>query len=282
MHIKPTDAAPRTFPHCSTDGGPFGVYAPLLLRNGYSPVPIEPGSKRPLAALGDWSRLRDVPLIEAEIATITAEYPNAGLGVAGGYHGLVPIDFDTEDREILATVNSVLPDAIVAKRGRRGATAFFRDPPGSITARKFKGHDGSMLLEVLVTGQTVIPPTAHPETGEPYIWLTDNTLFDVCIDELPQLPSSMSGQTFIERLEAVLQPWLAPKDCMRKLNGAAASTSPDQVSASPPWSPATRAVQGRGHVQGRAQPRCLPRRLQARQVCSPRGVDSGRGGKCTP
>jgi hypothetical protein len=30
----------------------FGLYARLLLRNGYSPVPIEPGDKRPLGALG--------------------------------------------------------------------------------------------------------------------------------------------------------------------------------------------------------------------------------------
>ena len=167
----------------------FGLYAPLLQRNGYSPVPIEPGSKRPLGAFGDWSRLRDTPLTEAEIATIAAEHPNAGLGVAGGYRGLVPIDLDTEDRDILAAINKVLPDAIVAKRGRRGVTAFYRDPSDLIKPRKFKGRDGSMLLELLVTGQTVIPPTIHPETGEPYTWLTEYTLFDVCIDELPELPS---------------------------------------------------------------------------------------------
>ena len=179
----------RASPHADPLSTLFGLYAPLLLRNGYSPVPIEPGSKRPLGAIGGWSRLRSTPLTEAEVAAIAAEHPCAGLGVVGGYRGLVPIDFDTEDRDVLTAINSVLPYAIVAKRGRRGATAFYRDASGTITARKFKGRDGSMLLELLVTGQTVVPPTTHPETGKPYNWLTEYTLFDVCIDELPELQS---------------------------------------------------------------------------------------------
>ena len=167
----------------------FGLHAPPLVRNGYSPVPIEPGSKRPLGAFGDWSRLRTTPLTDDEIAAIAAEHPNAGLGVAGGYRGLVPIDFDTEDKDILAAVNAVLPHAMIAKRGRRGATAFYRDASRTIAPRKFKARDGRMLLEVLVTGQTVIPPTIHPETGQPYSWLTECTLFDVHIDKLPELRS---------------------------------------------------------------------------------------------
>jgi hypothetical protein len=44
--------------------GAFGDCAPLLRRNGYSPVPIEPGEKRPLGAIGDWNRLRIAPLTD--------------------------------------------------------------------------------------------------------------------------------------------------------------------------------------------------------------------------
>jgi hypothetical protein len=62
-------------------------------------------------------------------------------------------------------------------------------PVGLIKARKLKARDGGMLLELLVTGQSVIPPTTHPETGEPYAWLTEYSLLDVNIDELPVLPS---------------------------------------------------------------------------------------------
>ena len=158
-----------------------------------------------MASIGDWSRLRDTPLTEAEIAIIATEHRNAGLGVAGGYRGLIPLDIDTEDREILAAINAALPEAIVAKSGRRGATVFFRDPSGLIKARKLRGRHGGMLLEVLTTGQTVIPPTLHSETGRPYVWMSECTLFDVSIDELPELPPR-----FDERLEEALKAWLPP------------------------------------------------------------------------
>src|SRR6516225_6054602 len=85
----------------------FELHAPLLLRNGYSPVPIEPGDKRPLGAIDDWNRLRQVPLTAEELAAIAAEHPNAGLGVVGGYGGLVPIDIDTEDPNIRAAIDAV-------------------------------------------------------------------------------------------------------------------------------------------------------------------------------
>jgi hypothetical protein len=173
--------------HAHARTNAFALYAPLLLRNGYSPVPIEPGAKRPLGVIGDWNRLRITPLTDNEIASLGKEYPNVGLGVVGGYRGLVPIDIDSEDPDIQAAINTVLPNYLVAKRGRRGVTVFFRDPSGLINSRKFKKADGSMIMEVLTTGQVVIPPTIHPETQQPYRWLTEYTLLEVHIDELPGL-----------------------------------------------------------------------------------------------
>jgi hypothetical protein len=165
----------------------FELHAPLLRRNGYSPVPIEPGEKRPLGAIGDWNRLRATPLTDDDIARVGKMYPYAGVGVVGGYRGLVPIDIDTEDQEIRAAIDRVLPDYLVAKRGRRGFTVFYRDPKGLIRPRKFKKADGSMIMELLTTGQVVIPPTLHPETQRPYQWVTEYTLLQVHIDELPEL-----------------------------------------------------------------------------------------------
>src|SRR5262245_51431058 len=95
--------------------GPFAATASMLVQAGYSPVPIEPADKRPLAALGGWHRLRSTPLKLDEIAAFARTHPNAGVGVAGGFAGLVPIDFDTEDEEILAAARSVLPQSLVDK-----------------------------------------------------------------------------------------------------------------------------------------------------------------------
>jgi hypothetical protein len=178
----------------------------LLLKNGYSPIPIEPNRKRPLGALGDWDRLRITPLTEREIVQIYAEHPTAGLGVAGGYHGLCPIDEDTEDPEIVAAMQPVLPESLVGKRGRRGKTGFYRDPSGLIKACKFKTPENIMLVEVLATGQTIVPPTIHPETRQPYVYLTDCSLLDVPVEELPELPPDI-----VERLEVALRPWATPQ-----------------------------------------------------------------------
>src|SRR5262249_44337989 len=119
---------------CGTDdrigSAEFARCALLLLKNGYSPVLIEPNDKRPLAALGDWNRLRTTPLTLSETPHLFADHPTAGLGVAGGYNGLVPIDKDTDDPEINAAADSVLPEPLVSKRGRRSETRLCRDRSG--------------------------------------------------------------------------------------------------------------------------------------------------------
>jgi hypothetical protein len=192
----------RTKLGCTT----FDLYAPLLLQGGYSPLPIEPGSKRPLGALGDWARLRTTPLTLDEVATIAAHHPDAGLGVVGGFSNLVPIDVDAEDETIIAAINTALPPPLVSKRGRRGVTHIYRSCE-AVRARKFCQTDGAMMVEILSTGQTVIPPTPHPETEQPYRWIDDDlTLLTVSADELPEISAA-----HIAGLEAALGPWMAPR-----------------------------------------------------------------------
>jgi hypothetical protein len=65
------------------------------------------------------------------------------------------------------------------------------------------GGKFAMLVEVLVTGKSVIPPTYHPETRQPYRWLTKETLFNVRIDELSQVTPE-----HISAVRHVLKPWV--------------------------------------------------------------------------
>jgi hypothetical protein len=60
-----------------------------------------------------------------------------------------------------------------------------------------------MLVEVLTTGQSVLPPTIHPDTKKPYTWLSPRTLFDTPIGELVEITPEA-----IAALEAALAPWL--------------------------------------------------------------------------
>src|SRR5271166_626600 len=147
--------------------GAFAQFAAFMLEGDYSPVPIKVGEKRPLFA--KWDRLRSAALTPHEIEELCRKVPGLGLGVAGGFNGLIPVDVDTDDREIVSAVSSALPRPEVAKVGQRGFTAFYWDPAGAIDAMKFRHPrmDGGfdVLVEILATGQSVIPPTVHPDTG---------------------------------------------------------------------------------------------------------------------
>jgi hypothetical protein len=176
----------------------FGKWGTHMLAGGYSPVPLRAGGKRPLT--DKWDHLRKEPMTPAAIATLANRHPNLGLGVAGGYLDLVPVDVDTEDLAIIAAARAVLPPMAVAKKGNRGFTVFYR---GKVRARRFKTVEKKPLVEVLVTGQTVLPPTIHPDTRLPYRWLTKATLFNTPVEQLPTLTE---GQ--LQLLEQGLEPWL--------------------------------------------------------------------------
>lgn len=184
--------------------GPFARYAAHILKGGYSPIPVQWESKRPFVR--GWPELCREPMTREKIAQLAANYPALGVAVAGGYNGLAPIDFDTDDPEILAAIAKVLPRPSVAKAGRRGFVGFYRcEPPGSIGARKFRtaGSAGKMIAEILVTGKTVIPPSIHPETRKPYRWLTGKrTLYSVPVSDLVLI-----APKHIDALAKALAPW---------------------------------------------------------------------------
>lgn len=183
--------------------GAFAQGAPALLTTGYSPIPVRFGTRRPLVK--HWDRLRSTPMTRHEVGHLAGLYPQLGLAVAGGYGGLVPIDCDTDDQDIIAAITEVLPLPVVAKAGRRGFTAYYRDASRKIGGRKFQtpAPERQMLVEVLATGQTMIPPTIHPKTGRPYRWLTSRNLFNTPIGELSEI-----GAAHLVALEQALRPWV--------------------------------------------------------------------------
>lgn len=219
---------------------PFARYAAHMLDGGYSPIPVRWADKRPLARVRDetcpdplvlygvvngWDRLRTETLTPADIAEIVRRRSRIGIGVVGGYNGLVPIDCDTDDPAIAKAILSALPRAIVGKRGQRGLVRFYRSDV-AIPARKFRmppvdGKPGGVLVEVLTTGKTVTPPSIHPDTQEPYRWLTRSTLYSKRVDELVTITPA-----HIEALAEALRPWVPlPKPYVPRPPGPRASDS---------------------------------------------------------
>ncbi|MGE3065254.1 MAG: phage/plasmid primase, P4 family [Hyphomicrobiaceae bacterium] len=181
---------------------PFAQIAPALLAQGYSPIPIIPGTKRPAAGPG-WSRYCDGPADKRQIAQWAAQ-DGLGVGVALG-NGTLAVDIDSEDPAVQAAIIHVIGAPLVAKRGQRGFTAFVREPTLTASPRKIRAANATtgMLAEVLGRGQqTVIPPTVHPETGAAYAWTSERTLIDTPAAALPVVPADI-----VDRLAEALRPW---------------------------------------------------------------------------
>jgi hypothetical protein len=170
-----------------------------LVDNGFSALPIAPGTKIPGEfRKGDWRPLygwtrycsRRPTDIELDV---WSRWPESGvcvcMGAASG--ATVGIDIDTDDWEIIEAIESVVGQPPVMKRGRKGYTGFFRAAAG-VESRGFR-IGGKSILDLLAHGrQTVIPPTVHPDTGKAYIWLTEMTLEHVTPERLPLLPDNVA------------------------------------------------------------------------------------------
>jgi hypothetical protein len=179
--------------------GVFSENAPAILENGCSPLPITPGHKYPVGMNG-WSRLCAEPLTLQQIDI----YRDYGIGVACGYNALIAIDIDTDDPEIIRIIQGVLPEAVVKKRGRRGFTLFYQYEGDEVPSFSFFDKSKKRFVDILGLGrQTVIPPTIHPETGEPYAWLSSRTLFNTSVDDLSKLT-----EAHLDALEEALTPYL--------------------------------------------------------------------------
>jgi len=186
---------------------PFAIAGPRLRENGISALPIRPDGKMPAVfAGGQWRLERDWQRFCARLPTkfemqIWEKWPSANVGVAlgpasggGGDWQLVAADIDTDDRAVVSAIMSVLPPSPVRKRGRKGECLFYRAPQ-AVVSRSYSDAQKCRLLDLLAKGrQTVLPPSIHPDTGEPYVWLTPDTLESFDVADLPELPADVADR----------------------------------------------------------------------------------------
>ena len=156
--------------------------------NGYTELhPIGPGTKVPMVFVdGEYKNM--VAWQDPNRTIVTTPQPGAGIGVRLGRQrcGLYLVALDWDDEGLSDIAMSRFPSA-VCKVGRRGHTAFFVSR-NEIAPKNYK-MGGGCRLQVLSTGQqTVLPPTVHPDTQEPYWWLGGYTFANVKIENLPELP----------------------------------------------------------------------------------------------
>lgn len=180
--------------------GAFAEIGVRLIERGYAAVPIMPGTKEPgvLRKNGKWVHLprwqeRYQRRQPSEIELACWSRGDAGVGVVGGHGGMVAFDIDTDDPAIRAALDVILPKSSVRKIGRRGETLFYYAP--KIANSKRWLINGKVVLELIGPGrQTVLPPTIHPDTQQPYRWSGIEGLDALKPCELPKLPDDIVAQ----------------------------------------------------------------------------------------
>lgn len=190
---------------------PFERRAYAYIDQGYSVIPIAPGTKRPgqysqadgWRGMHDWERFGQRLPTEVELNR-WYQWPDAGIGLLlGPLSNLVALDrdYDTNGTDAL---DAIIPWSPVKKKGAKGWTGFYKY--NGERSCSFNIND-MRVLDVLSAGrQTLMPGTHHPD-GHTYIYLTEDILEDFKPDDLPSLPAD-----FLAQVERVLLPYQTDGD----------------------------------------------------------------------
>lgn len=171
---------------------------------GFSAIPIDPKTKKGGYGWNEFNKR--IPNTEEQQRMLKSK-PDFGLGIVCGPQNLVAIDFDYDQddwEEIERVIKNIIPPSPVGKKGRKGWTYFYRfdsklitkninrkgevvsEKTGEVKTKNFR------VMDIIDNRITVMPPTVHPNTKLPYVWLTEKTLLDINVDDLPLYTEEMS------------------------------------------------------------------------------------------
>lgn len=182
--MAPRDAPPPEQPKKSqaAAGGPVGVGHPTyadtaarLFDNGYEPIPIVPGLKRP--ALSRWST---VEMTEARIDDWSEKHALCGVGLRTG--ALLGLDIDLLDPDLAHAAHELA----VRKLGETIVRVGHWPKRFLLYRASTPGRKRSIYkIEALGRGQQFVAFGVHPDTGSPYYWATEDSPLDFPLSDLP-------------------------------------------------------------------------------------------------
>jgi hypothetical protein len=185
--ILPT--APLASPVVTEAPPVFGHWVGVYRQCGYWPRPISSGTKA--CHEREWQK-PDSELSEAMLASWLTSHAHFGIGLLMGSPfpdgtTLGALDIDRDEYVPIGRV--VLGDPPSGRIGKKGAVFFVRvrgrpsNPAFMIGGEAGKRY-GKVAECLFIRKLCVIPPTIHPETGQPYRWI-GRPLHEVDFNELP-------------------------------------------------------------------------------------------------
>ncbi|NGQ93296.1 bifunctional DNA primase/polymerase [Rhodobacter sp. HX-7-19] len=193
----------------------YGEVALKLLDNGYEPLPLVPGTKRPCVKA--WQQ---ISIGEAQVRSWVRTFPNAGVGLRTG--NLVGIDIDVLDPDIAHQMGRIVEDrfgATLVRVGRWPKRLYMVQTATPFPKQKIRG------LEILGQGQQFVAFGVHPDIARPYYWATDETPLDVPLSDLPFVDEATCLDLLTE-LAALLPPIGAEQRRSRKGGVSTTGTGP--------------------------------------------------------
>jgi len=155
----------------------FGEKASPLWEAGISVIPC--AGKMPVVK--EWSKYCNEQVEISILGAWEQTYSDCNIGMpCGRASGIVVLDIDD------ASLFDKLPISPVSWRGREGRES---------RAFKWSGESVEHYAGIDIIGhggQVILPPSIHPETGKPYIWLNNALPFD----DLPTLPKGRDSSVF--------------------------------------------------------------------------------------
>lgn len=152
----------------------FKELALKLAENGYLPIPITPGTKKP-AAIDGWVQLASTG---ENLRSWVAEYPSYGVGIST--ENCVAVDIDISDSKIAKAITNWCITNIGAapvRVGRKPRAMLIYRVEKSIYKRVSEAYDDefeTQRIEVLGKGQQFVAYAIHPTTKQPYVWQQHN------------------------------------------------------------------------------------------------------------
>jgi hypothetical protein len=182
----------------------FGEVAPILVDNGYDPVPLHYGQKNPCAG----ERWQEFKYRDSDCST----FAQAGTGILCGR--VVALDIDVR-RASLAEYLDKRADEIFGIAPRRigqppkvlrmleAAVPFQKMATRGFRFSEDKPEDKSHRVEILAKGQQFVAFNIHPDTGKPYVWNGAGDPRTVPIGLLPAITEAQA-RAFIAEADELL------------------------------------------------------------------------------
>ncbi len=171
------------------------------LSRGYSVIPDK--NKRPLVK--NWTQYCDRQPSTEEVQGWCTQFPDAGIALClGKQSGVIALDFDETDPEIIKIIEPLLPKSPVERFGSKGFVRLFQysgEHTQNVYIKDSTTKSGKrIVLEVLSHGKKVtLPKSIHPDTNKPYVW-TQGDLKTIDVKRLPKFPPML-----ISHLQSKLQ-----------------------------------------------------------------------------